>query len=141
MRKGSCGTLHGEECQTVDCGPLRFLHGRLSRKDGKLYLEKPAPLEKSVTGGDYKYLLIDEVVNGWCEEGNFSIFVMESNLYLLSGELVTKLVGYYLEFNVYTLSFAEYLGIHFATSTWQNSSLHATSSRSVPRFSNQPTVY
>ncbi|MCH5257005.1 MAG: ATP-binding protein, partial [Lachnospiraceae bacterium] len=34
-----------------------------------------------------------------------------SNSYLLSGELATKLTGRYLEFELYTLSFEEYLGM------------------------------
>lgn len=38
-----------------------------------------------------------------------SIFVAGSNFYLLFGELVTKLTGRYLEFNVLPLSFDEYL--------------------------------
>ena len=65
-----------------------------------------------------KYLFVDEVqnvegfepvLNSWREEGDFSIFVTGSNSYLLSGELVTKLTGRYLEFNVLPLSFDEYL--------------------------------
>ena len=64
-----------------------------------------------------KYLFIDEVqnvdgfeevINSWREEGEHSIFITGSNSYLLSGELVTKLTGRYLPFEVFTLSFAEY---------------------------------
>lgn len=51
----------------------------------------------------------EEVVNGFCSEGGFSIFITGSNSYLLSGELVTKLTGRYLEFELYTLSFDEYV--------------------------------
>lgn len=67
-----------------------------------------------------KYLFIDEiqnvrdfeeVINGYREEEEYSIFITGSNLYLLSGELVTKLTGRYLEFEIFTLSFAEYLGM------------------------------
>ena len=67
-----------------------------------------------------KYLFIDEiqnvtgfeeVINGWREEGDFSIFITGSNSYLLSGELVTKLTGRYIEFNIMPLSFDEYLKI------------------------------
>ncbi len=42
-------------------------------------------------------------------EGDWSIFITGSNSYLLSGELVTKLTGRYLEFEMYPLSFEEYL--------------------------------
>lgn len=65
-----------------------------------------------------KYLFIDEVqnvknfepvLNAWREEGDFSIFVTGSNSYLLSGELVTKLTGRYIEFNILPLTFDEYL--------------------------------
>lgn len=67
-----------------------------------------------------KYLFIDEiqnvkgfeeVVNGFREDGSFSIFITGSNSYLLSGELVTKLTGRYLEFEVFPLTFDEYLGM------------------------------
>ena len=64
-----------------------------------------------------KYLFIDEiqnvagfedVVNGYREEGGYSIFITGSNSYLLSGELMTKLTGRYLEFELFPLSFDEY---------------------------------
>lgn len=51
----------------------------------------------------------EEVVNGFRSEGGFSIFITGSNSYLLSGELVTKLTGRYLEFELYTLSFDEFV--------------------------------
>ena len=64
-----------------------------------------------------KYLFIDEiqnvkdfetVINGYRTDGNWSIFITGSNSYLLSGELVTKLTGRYLEFEMFPLSFSEY---------------------------------
>lgn len=64
-----------------------------------------------------KYVFIDEiqnvkgfeeVVNGFRTEGDFSIFITGSNSYLLSGELTTKLTGRYIEFEIQTLTFAEY---------------------------------
>jgi len=67
-----------------------------------------------------KYVFIDEVqnvknfeqvLNAYREEGDFSIFVTGSNSYLLSGEMVTKLTGRYLEFEVFPLTFDEYLGM------------------------------
>lgn len=65
-----------------------------------------------------KYLFIDEiqnvkgfetVINSWREEGDYSIFITGSNSYLLSGELVTKLTGRYIEFGVLPLTFDEYV--------------------------------
>ena len=67
-----------------------------------------------------KYLFIDEIqnvegfeelVNGYRTDGGWSIFITGSNSYLLSGELATHLTGRYLEFEVFTLDFAEYLGM------------------------------
>ena len=67
-----------------------------------------------------KYLFIDEIqnvrgfeelINGYRTDGGWSIFITGSNSYLLSGELATKLTGRYLEFEVFTLDFAEYLGM------------------------------
>ena len=64
-----------------------------------------------------KYIFIDEiqnvegfeeVINGFRTDGDYSIFITGSNSYLLSGELVTKLTGRYLEFETYPLSFDEY---------------------------------
>ena len=64
-----------------------------------------------------KYLFIDEVqnvegfedvLNGFRTEGGFSIFITGSNSYLLSGELATKLIGRYIEFEMQTLDFGEY---------------------------------
>ena len=50
----------------------------------------------------------EEVINGFREDGNCSIFITGSNSYLLSGELATKLTGRYIEFEMYTLTFEEY---------------------------------
>ena len=76
--------------------------------------------EKSQGIKGVKYLFIDEiqnvkgfeeVVNAYREEGEYSIFLTGSNSYLLSGELTTKLTGRYIEVEMTTLSFNEYLGI------------------------------
>ena len=73
--------------------------------------------EKTMSIKGTKYLFIDEVqnvdgfeevLNGFRSEDDYSIFVTGSNSYLLSGELVTKLTGRYIEFEIYTLSFEEY---------------------------------
>ncbi|MBF0998688.1 MAG: ATP-binding protein [Lachnospiraceae bacterium] len=77
-----------------------------------------AQIESGSTAEGIKYLFIDEiqnvegfeeVINGYREEEDYSIFITGSNSYLLSGELATKLTGRYLEFELYTLSFEEYL--------------------------------
>ena len=73
---------------------------------------------KIVNNGEMKYLFIDEVqnvegfeelINGFRTDGGFSVFITGSNSYLLSGELGTKLTGRYLEFELFTLSFDEYV--------------------------------
>ena len=79
-----------------------------------------AAIEKRLADDDFKYLFIDEVqnvegyeevVNAYNADGGFSIFITGSNSYLLSGELMTKLTGRYVEFEMFPLSFAEYLGM------------------------------
>lgn len=73
--------------------------------------------EKSKNIDGLKYLFIDEVqnvsdfeevLNGFRTDGDYSIFITGSNSYLLSGELMTKLTGRYIEFEMFTLSFEEY---------------------------------
>ena len=73
-------------------------------------------LSKGVKGK--KYLFIDEiqnvkgfetVINSYREEEEYSIFITGSNSYLLSGELITKLTGRYIEFGVLPLTFDEYV--------------------------------
>lgn len=92
--------------------------------DKKPYISVNTPekldalIEKYSGAKGKKYLFIDEVqnvknfetiINAWREEGEFSIFITGSNSYLLSGELVTKLTGRYIEFNILPFSFDEYL--------------------------------
>lgn len=75
-------------------------------------------IESQTTPKEKIYLFIDEiqnvdsfeeVINGYRTDGGYSIFITGSNSYLLSGELSTKLTGRYTEFELYTLSFDEYL--------------------------------
>ena len=75
-------------------------------------------IEEHATAEGMKYLFIDEiqnvsgfetVLNGFRSEGGFSIFITGSNSYLLSGELITKLTGRYLEFEMFPLTFDEYV--------------------------------
>ena len=77
-------------------------------------------IDKRITDKDFKYLFIDEienvknfepVINAYREEGNISVFITGSNSYLLSGELITKLTGRYIEFEMMPLNFYEYIGM------------------------------
>ncbi len=82
-----------------------------------------AVITKQITNNSYKYIFIDEiqnvqdfetVINAFREDGSCSIFITGSNSYLLSGELVTKLTGRYVEIEMFTLNFHEYLEMkHF----------------------------
>lgn len=91
-------------------------------KRGNRSIKTPEQLEKKIESlladNDFKYLFIDEVqnvrdyeevVNAYNSDGGFSIFITGSNSYLLSGELMTKLTGRYVEFEMFTLSFSEFL--------------------------------
>ena len=74
-------------------------------------------IEEKISKEAFNYLFIDEVqnvdgfeevINGFREDKNCSIFITGSNSYLLSGELATKLTGRYIEFEMYPLTFEEY---------------------------------
>ena len=82
---------------------------------------KPEQLEQLIESvsdiNGTKYLFIDEVqnvegfetvLNGFRETNEWSIFITGSNSYLLSGELMTKLTGRYIEFEMFPLSCEEY---------------------------------
>ncbi|MDD3415931.1 MAG: ATP-binding protein [Lachnospiraceae bacterium] len=69
---------------------------------------------------EIKYLFVDEIqniqnfeeiINAFRNDGDFSIFITGSNSYLLSGELATKLTGRYIEFELFTINFNEYLAM------------------------------
>lgn len=73
-------------------------------------------LSKGVEGT--KYLFIDEIqkvkgfeeiIDAYREEEDYSIFITGSNSYLLSGDLATYLTGRYIEFEINTLTFDEYV--------------------------------
>lgn len=93
----------------------------LDKKDFR-FVKEPDQLEKLIDSFSavkgVKYLFIDEIqnvsgfeelINSYREEGDYSIFITGSNSYLLSGELVTKLTGRYIEFEVFPLTFDEYV--------------------------------
>lgn len=91
-----------------------------SRKYHKI--EKPDELEAAIdqilpADGEGRFLFIDEVqnvdgfeklINSYRDDG-VSVFITGSNSYLLSGELVTKLTGRYIEFEILPFSFSEML--------------------------------
>ena len=96
--------------------------------DDEVYRDMTSPdqldeeIKKSASKGR-KYLFIDEIQNisGFekviesYRKKDYSIFITGSNSYLLSGELVTKLTGRYLEFKILPFSFSEvqeYRGIN-----------------------------
>ena len=77
-----------------------------------------AIIEEKTHVDGLKYVFIDEiqnvesfenVINGFRSEGDYSIFITGSNSYLLSGELVTKLTGRYIEFELYPLTLDEFI--------------------------------
>ena len=87
-------------------------------KDIKTSKQLEKVIDEKIIDDDFKYLFIDEIqnvkdfeslINSYREEGNISIFITGSNSYLLSGELVTKLTGRYIEIEMMTLSFYEYV--------------------------------
>ena len=88
------------------------------RTTGKL--EKAIDEEMSFAKEGRIYLFIDEVqnvkgyetlINSYREDGGVSIFITGSNSYLLSGQLITKLTGRYIEIEVLTLTFDEYVSM------------------------------
>lgn len=76
-------------------------------------------IRKQTAADGLKYLFIDEIqnVSGFEDVINgirgkdYSIFITGSNSYLLSGELMTKLTGRYIDFEIFPLNFEEYLGM------------------------------
>lgn len=93
-------------------------------KRGYKSIKSPQQLEAVIDShlhvSGLKYLFIDEiqnvsnfedVLNAYREEGNYSIFITGSNSYLLSGELIPKLTGRYIEFEMFPLTFEEYIGM------------------------------
>ncbi len=87
-------------------------------KDIKTSKQLEEIIDEKIIDDDFKYLFIDEIqnvkdfeslINSYREEENISIFITGSNSYLLSGELVTKLTGRYIEIEMMTLSFYEYV--------------------------------
>ncbi len=92
------------------------------KKRGYRGINTPSGLEKVIdekcNSDGVKYLFIDEIQNvegfesvieSYRLEEEYSIFITGSNSYMLSGELSTILTGRYIEFEMFTLTFEEYL--------------------------------
>lgn len=82
--------------------------------------EFEAIVDERSTFSETKYLFVDEIqnikdfeeiINAFRNDGDYSIFITGSNSYLLSGELATKLTGRYVEFELFTLNFKEYISM------------------------------
>ena len=91
---------------------------RKEYKNIKTPLELEKAIDKLLIDDDFKYIFIDEVqnvkgfetvVNAYKSEEKYSIFLTCSNSYLLSGELITKLTGRYIEIEMLPLNFYEYV--------------------------------
>ena len=115
-------TVAEELCERgVDKGRIVYLD---LEKRGLRSVRTPDQLEAAIESrlpedaGGVTYLFVDEVqrvegyeevVNAYRADGSFSVFITGSNSYLLSGELMTSLTGRYVEVELFTLSFEEYL--------------------------------
>ena len=94
--------------------------------------ELEAKIESMLGAEEFYYLFIDEIQNvsgfesiihAYAEEG-YSIFLTGSNSYLLSDEISTKLTGRYLNFETFTLDFAEYLDMKIFFNKMINSDIY-----------------
>lgn len=125
-----------EELQEKGIAEKDIIFIELDKKEFKKIVT-PEQLEEQIdqriTDNDFKYLFIDEienirnfepVINAYREEGNISVFITGSNSYLLSGELMTKLTGRYIEFEMRPLNFYEYIGMKKFLNKEVNSSIY-----------------
>jgi uncharacterized protein len=87
---------------------------------------------KSVTN-ETNFLFIDEIqviesfenaLKSLIAEGEFDIYCTGSNAFLLSGELATYLSGRYVEIQVYSLNYNEFLNFHKLENNDQNLELY-----------------
>ena len=119
--KSSLMQLISEELLASGVTSDRIVFLNLDRREYRK-IKTADQLDELIAGfhrfGEPMYLFIDEVqnvtgfeevLNAWREDGGYSIFITGSNSYLLSGELVTKLTGRYVEIEMYPLTFDEYL--------------------------------
>lgn len=104
----------------VESGNIVFIDlKRREYRDVDTPQKLEAVIDRLLSGKNgVKYLFIDEIQNveGFEEvieeyrlEEEYSIFITGSNSYMLSGELMTVLTGRYVGFEMFTLTFEEYL--------------------------------
>lgn len=119
--KSSLMQTIAEEISEFDVPEENIIYIDLDKR-GYKKIRQADQLEELIAGFEkingLKYLFIDEiqnvtgfeeVINAFRTDGEWSIFITGSNSYLLSGEIMTKLTGRYLEFELFTLSFEEYI--------------------------------
>ncbi len=105
------------ELKNQDINEKDIISIHLDKKENK-NIKKPLELEKliesKILDDNFKYIFIDEVQNvkgfetiieSYRNEGKYSIFITGSNSYLLSGELITKLIGRKIEIEMFPLNF------------------------------------
>lgn len=82
------------------------------------YLKLYTEIKNKITDNERYYILLDEIqevkewekaVNSLLADSNVDIYITGSNSKLLSSELSTYIAGRYVEFEINTLSFAEYI--------------------------------
>jgi len=82
------------------------------------YLKLYTEIKTKITDNERYYILLDEIqevkewekaVNSLLSDSNVDIYITGSNSKLLSSELSTYIAGRYVEFEISTLSFAEYI--------------------------------
>ena len=118
--KSSLMEMIADEIKQTGVGDDNIIYLDLDKSEYRK-IKTPDRLEEliksKIKSTGFNYLFVDEVqnvtgfeevINGFRSDGGFSIFITGSNSYLLSGELVTKLTGRYLEFELFTLTFEEY---------------------------------
>ncbi len=105
-----------------------FEFSEINRAD-KLY----AFIKGKIKNTKRYYLLLDEIqeveswekaVNSFIVDFNVDIYITGSNSHLLSSELATYLAGRYIEIQLYTLSFTEYLLFRQISTQKETGDLH-----------------
>lgn len=111
----------------------------------KLY----AHIKSKITNKQPYYILLDEIqeVNGWEKavdaflvDFNADLYITGSNSRMLSSELATYLAGRYVEIQMYTLSFSEYLHFRGKQQLMDASDLRAEFSRFL-RLGGFPVIH
>ena len=116
-------------------------HSKLTDND-ELYTY----IKSRTINGKITYLLIDEIqlvdkfeltIKSLVAEGGFDIYCTGSNSDLLSGELATLLSGRYIQINMYSLIYSEFLIFHKLNDTHE-SLMHYLKYGGLPYLKNLP---